>query len=146
MYKAIIQDFKKEISQLKLWLLLLREYVRITVSIITADVRSAKYMAWEKFYHPDSPHKMNFNVMIMDVFDQHTHKTKQQFMIANNNEVIVLARRMGWLPKRMTAPIMQQHNSVFYTTSPRMSRMEGIKKYLEYVESKYMAEQINSKL
>lgn len=138
MYKAIYQDFRKELQSLMIGLVLIKEFVRIVIAIVTADIRSNSYYAHEKYKHGTKAYKMNFNVMIMANIDRFTHKISDVFCVASDNEVITLARNMRWLPKRITASIMQQRNSVFYTTSPRMSRISAIKKYLSY--SKAMQE------
>ena len=135
MYKAIYQDFIKELRSLKTGLLLIKEFVRIVIAIVTADIRSFWNYLSEKTKHPENPFKMNFNVMTMVHIDKYTHKISDVFMVASDNEVITLARKMRWLPKRITAPIMLQRNSIFYTTFPQMSRITAIKKYLTYAKA-----------
>lgn len=135
MYNAIYQDFRKELQSLKIGLTLIKEFIRIVIAIVTADIRNKGHYTIEKAKHGDKAFKMNFNVMTMVHIDRNTHKISDVFMVANDNEVITLARKMRWLPKRITAPIMLERNSIFYTTSPKMNKFIAIKKYLKYAKA-----------
>jgi len=135
MYNTVYQDIIKELQSLKISLMLIKEFFRIVIAIVTADIRSYSYYHTEKAKHEYKAYKMNFNVMTMVHIDKYTHKVSDVFMVASDNEVITLARKLRWLPKRITAPIMLQRNSVFYTTSPRMSRIKAINKYLKYAKA-----------
>lgn len=140
MWKFIYEDIVKELNSIRLWFKLWKAFVVICLAIITADIRSWKYMLIERKKHGRKAFKMNFNVMIMAFYNKRSEVVEDRFMIASNNEVIVLARKLRWLPKRMTAPIMQHRNSVFYTTCPKMSKRKAIVKYINYVEAKFYTE------
>lgn len=149
MYKAIYQDFKRELQSLMVGLVLIKEFIRIVIAIVTADIRSSRQFLFEKVKYGDKAYKMNFNVMIMANIDRFTHKISDVFCVASDNEVITLAREMRWLPKRITASIMQQRNSVFYTTSPRMSRKAAISNYIKYskaVQEKKYADKMKAEM
>ena len=136
MLQAIYQDFKNEIAVLRLRMIQLRALIQLLISMKLADHKRRKLLRIEVKKYGEKAYDMNQNVMLMAVYDKNLKSYKEKLVIADNNEVIILARKLRWLPKRMTAPIMQSRNSVFYTTNPKMSKWKAVCAYMLYIEAR----------
>jgi stress response protein YsnF len=102
-----------------------------------ADVKHRRLMRIEKKKYGAKAFDMNQNVILTVVYDKNLKVYKERLIVANDNEVITLARELRMLPKRMTAPILKERHSVFYTTTPKMKKLEAVKNYMFYVEEKH---------
>lgn len=151
MFKLIYQDIVNELNKLELAIKLVNAFFKIVLAMFIADINSFKYHRDEKKKVQlmnkkrknrniplQTKYDMNFNVMIMN-FKNKRGVIMDRFMVANNNEVIILARKLKWLPKRTTSLKLQNRHSVFYTTSPKSSKIEAITKYQNYVKAVFYA-------
>lgn len=137
MIQAIYNDFKNELAVLRLRMIQLRALIQLLIAMKMADSKRRRLLRIEKKKYGEKAYDMNQNVMLMAVYNKNLKSYKERLVIADNNEVIILARKLRWLPKRMTAPIMQSRNSVFYTTNPKMSKWKSVKAYMFYIEAKH---------
>lgn len=145
MFKLIYQDFRKELAVLRLRMNQLYALIQLLISMQLADVKHRKLLRVEKKKYGAKVFDMNQNVIITVVYDKKFEVYKERLIVANDNEVIVLARKLRFLPKRMTAPILKERHSVFYITNPKMSKIKAIKAYMFYVEAKHKQTIILSK-
>lgn len=135
MFKLLKEDFTAELLKLKLYLMLLFAYVRIHLAILQANARRKRHLALERIKYGKKAYDMNFNVAIIALRDKKGRR-KDTFMIASDNEIVDLVHLM-WLPKRMTAPKMDSRKSIFYKTTPKMSRKQSVNQYLNYVKAEF---------
>lgn len=137
MLRLILRDFQKEALKLRLRIKQFVACIQLLLCMHIADNKRKRLLNIEKKKYGIKAYDMNQNVMLMAVYNKQLKVHKQRLVIADNNQVIVLARKLRWLPKRMSAPIMQERGSVFYTTNPKMSKKTALKNYMKYVEAKH---------
>lgn len=134
MLQTIYRDFQNELALLRLRMKQLRALVQLLISMKLADVKHRRLLRIEKKKYGKKAYDMNQNVILSVVYDKNLNVYKEKLIVANDNEVITLARKLRFLPKRMTAPILKERNSVFYTTSPKMKKWDAVKAYMKYVQ------------
>jgi len=135
MLETIYKDFRKDLAVLRLRMIQLYALIQLLISMKMADVKHRRLLRIEKKKYGAKAFDMNQNVILTVVYDKNLKVYKERLIVANNNEIIILARKLRMLPKRMTAPILKERHSVFYTTTPKMKKMEAIKAYMFYVEA-----------
>lgn len=134
MLETIYRDFQNEFAGLRLRMNKFYALIQLIISMKMADVKHSRLLRIEKKKYGDKAYDMNLNVILSVVYNKKLKVYKERLIVADNNEVIILARKLRWLPKRMTAPILKDRNSVFYTTTPKMKKLEAIRNYMKYVE------------
>ncbi len=135
MLQTIYRDFQNELAVLRLRMIQLYALIQLLISMKMADSKHHKLMRIEKKKYGSKAYDMNQNVILSVVYDNNLKVYKEKLIVANDNEVIILARKLRFLPKRMTASILKERHSVFYTTTPKMKKLEAIKNYMRYVEA-----------
>ena len=137
MFKQIYADLLSDLKALRMLIYVLIGNTKLLISMLAADLKHKKHFAIERKKYKDKAYDMNFNVMLFAKFNPKDKTYSNQLCIADNNEVIMLARKLRWLPKRMTAHIMQKRNSVFYTTNPKMSKLDSFKLYSKFLKAEF---------
>lgn len=137
MLQTIYKDFQNELAVLRLRMIQLRALAQLLISMKMADVKHRRLLRIEKKKYGAKAFDMNQNVILTVVYDENFKVFREKLIVANDNEVIILARKLRFLPKRMTAPILKERHSVFYTTTPKMKKLEAIRNYMGYVEARH---------
>lgn len=137
MIQVIYRDFQNEWAVFRLRMIQLRALIQLLIAMKMADSKRRRLLRIEKMKYGEKAYDMNQNVAIWVEYGKNFSTSRERLVVVSNNEVATLARELRLLPKRMTAPIMQRRNSVFYTTNPKMSKWKAVKAYMFYIEAKH---------